>query len=57
MEKERGMILGEWNRQKDTSDKHGPCPVKGVVERTELIPVGWSSKKKVRNIQQKHGPV
>ena len=52
------VIPGGWNSQNDTSDnKHYPWPVKGVMERTELIPVGWNSKKKVSNIQQNHGPV
>ena len=32
-------------------------PIKGVMKRTELIPVGWNSKKKVSNMQHNHGPV
>ena len=52
------MIPGGWNIQKGTSDnKHDPWPVKSVMERTELIPVEWNSKKKVSNMQQNHGPV
>ena len=52
------MIPGGWNSQKDISDnKHEPWPVRGVMERTELIPVEWNSKKKVSNIQQNYGPV
>ena len=44
-------IPGGWNSQKDTNDtKHDPRPVKGVMERTEMMPVGWNSKKKARNM-------
>ena len=50
------MIPGGWNCQNDTSDNnHDPWPVKGIMERTELIPVGCNSKKKVSNIQQNDG--
>ena len=52
------MILGGWNSQKGTSDtKQDPWPVKGVMERTEMVPVGWNSKKEARNAQQNHGSV
>ena len=38
-------------------NKHDPCPVRGIFEMTEFIPVGWNIKKKISNIQPNHGPV
>ena len=44
--------------QKDTSyTKHDPCLVLGVIEETEMIPVGWNSQKEASNTQQTNGPV
>ena len=69
-EKQREVIPGEQNIHKDTSDnKHDPWPVKGVRERTELIPVedaveekemihgGWNIQKEASNTHHHPGPV
>ena len=56
----RGDSDDSWwiNSQKDTSDtKHVPCLAQGVIEETEMIPVGWNSQKEARNKQQTNGPV
>ena len=33
--------------------KHDPCPASGLMEETEMIPVGWNSQKGGRQHQQK----
>ena len=46
------------NSQKDTSyTKHVPCLAQGVIEETEMIPVGWNSQKEASNNKQTNGPV
>ena len=58
VEKEKEMVPGGWNSQKDTSDtKYHPWRVYGIMERTEMMPVWCNSKKKGSNTKQNHGPV
>ena len=54
--KEIVIIHGRWKIQINISDtKHDPCSVKGVMEETEMIPVGWNSHKEAGITQQNRG--
>ena len=45
-EKEREIILGGWNNQKDTSDTyHNHGPVEDMLSEKDTIPDGGNSKK------------
>ena len=47
-----------WNSHKDNSyAKYDPCPLEGVMNKTEMMPVRWKSKKEARNTQHNHGAI
>ena len=46
------IISGGWNIQKDARDtKHDFWLFKGVMDKTEMMPIGWNIKKEARKSQ------